>query len=587
MSGYKESVINDNPVAFWTFDHDLANASTVFDEMGNQNPLTIYGTDYRLEAPSLNDLEVTDQHSIIFAELGKTQAGWNNTYLSAPHSASFGFSNEYSVEFIVYKDLSEKVREQGQPGYVSDIHSPVIKKGNVIDIKFIDSLYGDDQLFVKCNDLEVSVINNTNVENGEWTVFENTIHVTVTYNTKNIDIGITRAILNVYINGHLIGSDYKDYNTSPPSINVANQIFIGANGGSDIKYDYQSEKLQLDQIAIYDYKLTEEQIARHYKKTKRYKDLIADSFPRHYIRFNDNNHNSNSLSSYIGGSEGIVTGSWTKYQQGPAELLDSHSLYVYNRGSVYFKKLQYSDIYPMLYMDSDYTVEFWFKTNSIKQGVLFMAVSDKPEFNGLTIMMNSKRGEFLQGSIEIIENTDNTISTEEYDPNHYKNYADLKWHHICVTKNGLMLSCYIDGVLVAEKEMQSISISDRQLTTVHIFNSPPGNMPVEGSISELAIYDYGFNHADVFIRSSFRTRHYISGLTLLEGVGQPALIRFYNSLTGDFIGETKSNSNGEYTFYVYSNRFVDILAKIPDNLAVRYRTHGPVKPVPLPDDHLL
>ena len=99
MAGLKQSIFNDNPVSFWTFDLDqnLVNGDQIIDEIGNANPMIcqddVNGTNYTLEAQSLNLLETSDQASIRIAENQKVNGLWLNQYFEVVNTTSYNFPN--------------------------------------------------------------------------------------------------------------------------------------------------------------------------------------------------------------------------------------------------------------------------------------------------------------------------------------------------------------------------------------------------------------------------------------------------------------------------------------------------------------
>ena len=101
------------------------------------------------------------------------------------------------------------------------------------------------------------------------------------------------------------------------------------------------------------------------------------------------------------------------------------------------------------------------------------------------------------------------------------------------------------------------------------------------------MYDYALSADQLNGRFHFASRHKIFGYTLLEGQPVPATVRFYDTLTGEKLYELTSDANtGEYTYYTYSDRTIDIVALLPENNTTRYRVHGPIKPAEYSDSHL-
>jgi hypothetical protein len=587
MIGYKSTIINDNPVSFWTFDYDKqATSTTIIDEIGNKNPLTIIGDNYNLERVSINDIEVgQNNHSCFIAELEKLNGVWSPAYFTASHSTDFDFTDSFSIEFLFYKNPPNIIRESTEPGRNNNIISPLIFKNGLITLYAVDyyGTYNTNSEAIIVNLFENSQ-NELNLSVGDGdsnrSILEEVLHVVVTYEWFEYDYGVWHSIARLYVNGQKFSEDLKVYNYIPAVFGTYGEWRIAANGGSDPVTDFQTELLKIDQISVFNYKLTDEQISRHYKKTKRYGNLIIDDIPTYYWRFDEGNISGNEVYPLVGGITGTIASKYTRYQAGPSRIIDSKSLYLYDGGSVYFENLDYRGGYiEFLDISKDYSVEFWFKTTWKKRGVLFSCVEEKPEFKGISIYINSNNGEEYPNSIEILEgfNT-NMVYSGGF-------YTDNVWHHLTLSKSGNILKLYIDGAEVANKYID-IQQSNGKPSQIHVMNDRPGNVGVDGYISELAIYDYSLQDTQVNSRWNFSTRYKVFGYTLLEGQGTKAIVRFYDSLSGGLLGEVESNALGEYSYYPYTNRQLDVIAKIPNNNTTRYRIHGPIVPAEYPDDHL-
>ena len=122
---------------------------------------------------------------------------------------------------------------------------------------------------------------------------------------------------------------------------------------------------------------------------------------------------------------------------------------------------------------------------------------------------------------------------------------------------------------------------------INLMNGRPGDYPLYGNICDIAFHTKALQDMQLYNRYVFSTRFKVAGYTLLQGTPVSATLRFYDTITGELMGEVESNSlTGEYTYYPLTNHHVDVLSKLPHNNTTRYRVHGPVAPAEYDDTHL-
>jgi hypothetical protein len=157
---------------------------------------------------------------------------------------------------------------------------------------------------------------------------------------------------------------------------------------------------------------------------------------------------------------------------------------------------------------------------------------------------------------------------------------------LAVRRSGEFLALYIDNSQIVNEHLVPLS-ANNDPSQIHMMGAAPGAINVNGFLSNVAIYDYALQELQLNNHYNFTTRYKIFGYTLLEGQPVPAIVRFYDTLTGNKVGELESDSNtGEYTFYTFSDRNLDLMALLPNNNTTRYRVHGPIKPAEYTDSHL-
>ena len=230
---------------------------------------------------------------------------------------------------------------------------------------------------------------------------------------------------------------------------------------------------------------------------------------------------------------------------------------------------------------NSYTYEWWFNTSSSNRGVLFSMQSLVFPFNGILVQINMRNQQNVQGSIQFTE-TDSAqiLNSKPLDDSlNPLVYNNGKWHHIAITRENSTgkVSLYLDGILHDQQIFPSSSISTPG--QVLMMNSIPGHLNVNGSISNLAFYEFALQPHQIRIRATYSIIYIIRGVVTLLGVPLKATLRFYSSFTGEFIQEIESNADsGEYLATFHNNSNVDILVFDSHDRSVRYRAYGPISP---------
>ena len=580
MANYKTTVKNDNPVSFHTFDLDkqLLHDSVIIDEIGNKNPMNLFGLNYEIEYISLNPLEPSEQYSILFARNQKLLDVWSPVWGTIQHSVDYALE-EWSIEFFLDIDYAGIIRDYGEVGYRQNITTPIINKGSAINIYVQDGYYVSpgDQIYCKIlnNSQSVSLLHSANNP-----VFGKTIHVVATYKTSQIDVNEYQNELTLYVNGQLVGTSKANFFDSlPVMIDSTEWMFGGAGAVSDPVSEYPTQFTAIDQLAIYNYPLTSEQVSYHYKKTKTYSQIVEFDNPTHYWRMNDVTELNNTMVATIG-YDGGYYGSYLKNEPAMDNVLDAHSVNFWGGGTAIVSNTNsYGNYNQMMNTNADYSVEFWFNTGQNTKGVLFSCIEELYNYRGVIIYCNTLDSIEHKGLIEVRESE--YVITSELG----SNYTDNKWHYLVAKRSGSSLILNIDGNEVARNDAVPVKGTGGDPSQVHLMGLAGGDLPVVGNMCECALYARALQDIQINSKYHFSTRHKIFGYTLLEGQGISALVRFYDNITGEKIGEITSKSDGEYTFYTYSNKKLDIVALLPDNVTTRYRIHAPVIPALYDDPH--
>lgn len=593
MAGLKQTILNDQPVSFWTFDFDqkFVNGDLIIDEIGNANPMVcqndVNGANYELEQQSLNEIEHADQYAISIAANQKVDGLWLNQFFEAVHTTAYDFPNlgQFSVEFLYYKASPDQIRTLGEPGYNSNVQTPLLRKGSVVNATLVDVWNGNDYLTVSVLGRVISI------DQTQYPIFDRTNHVMIVYRVDQTDVNEYESTFELWLNGRLWGSNTQNHvDTVPVTSTSASWLFAGS-GGTNPRVDYATELLKLDQIAVYQYALTTEQIANHYRKTKQYDQMIRDDYPQRYWRLDElSNPSDPTLYPTVGGINGEYFGAVNRYAPGPDRIITAHAPFFQSGGLAHIDNFDSLNRYlPVITTSGSFTLEFWFRTNSNTRGMLFDCTEEAPpRYDGLRVYINSKNGSHSPGNIQVYHTNDGYVSSLDTDINGDRyNFNDDLWHHFAIRYNDSTseFDLWLDGVKHGSTIITNYPI-DRpgQIT---LMNSRPGDAPVQGYMCELAFYQYALQDMQIYNRWVFSTRYKVSGYTLLQGAPAQALVRFYDTITGEFVDEVTSNGvTGEYTFYPVNNRYLDVISRLPGSSTTRYRVHGPVKPAEYDDSHL-
>lgn len=580
MAGLKNTILMDDPVAFWSFDNDIPGleGNSLIDEIDNMNPMIIQGTKYDLRQQSLNDLELVDQYSIKFAKDGLAETDWSDyaTGTEVIHTTAFDFPNngEFSIEFLYYKQgttSSSGIQSYGKPLWGQNNITPLIQKGDMIQVWINDVWSGTETLNVRLFGTRTVTLSDSFVVN-------HVNHVVVRYKLTATDVNAWTSTISIYFNGVLVGSNSASHVDTYPITHVAEswKFFTADNLGN---YAYPTELLTFDSFAIYDYALSETQIVNHYRKSRDYKGMVVDSRASIFYELADVEDSVDRTMTVTTGSyPGTYYGNIVRNELGPPRVQSARSTFFNNGGGAYVVSMSGAYYIAPFNFNQSYTVEFWFKTQESKQGTLLSLNQEFPNYNGLSIWINTQDGVFSTGSIEIMESISNKISVSG-------TWNDGKWHYLQVVRSGTVLSLFIDNEERANRVCSPVA--NGTPSQLHLMGHGPGNMSVTGNMSLLAFYPRALSQLERNARWLFSTRYKIFFYTKLNGNPIGATVRVYDHVTGELIGEDTSDSiTGLFQFYPETNRLVDTVTFLPINKSVRYRAHGPILPAEFDDSSL-
>jgi hypothetical protein len=601
MAGYKQTVIDDDAVAFWTFDGDMVDSGSrtllasplqIIDEIDNQNPAILHVDSptgphgYRMGMPSMIPLEMSDQASISFGYYGfqpSHPSGYAKAFLEVPHSDTFQFPNygSFTVEFMMRKDYeSQYVATLGSSTF--SFTRPILRKSGVINIYWHKTTHTWD-----FDSFRVWFPSGQTASIDSYGWLNRNIHVILVWDVKETEAGVYRAVEKVFFDGRLMHSATHTYYDSYPTTNIASSWEIGGtiDGPTSHWNDRNTSALYLDQIAIYDEAFTNDQVAKHYKKIYEYDNMIVNDRPANYFPFDEPNDlvNWSIKNSISGGINGEYVGdinTIARGQPGPENIPLSKAAYFSNKALAHFRKNNSSsDPIPWFTTNGDYTVEFWFNTGTVNRGVLFAMQQEKPPFQGVEISINWAEGTFKLGAIEFRESENFAIKSLDFDEdfNPYR-FNDGKWHHVVAQREGTTLRLWIDAVLHAQLEnvpKYGVGASG----VMYLMGSKPGDLSVTGKVCKFAQYNFALQEQQIKARYTYSIIFRIRGQVTLQGVPTQATIRVYKNFTGELISEIESDPNtGNFALSLLNNSKIDLMVFNKHDRSVRYRAYGPITP---------
>jgi hypothetical protein len=591
MAGYKTTVIDDDAVSFWTFDGDAFDPVTrklmvptgdprvIIDEIDNLNPATLHSDNelylgYRLGMGSMITHEQEDQHSITFGYYGYNPAhpsGYAKSYLEIPHTISYAFPRlgSFTVEFMI---------QFTPPGSYGTY--PIFIKSGVISINYV---VNPSASYLGVTHPGGSAIVGTsasyNPMPGGSAVTNRKMHFAFTWKVEQITANNYKGTARTYVNSRIITEQIYNYTDIFPNTNVATPITIAGTSSG-----YWTSALQLDQIAVYDKALSEDQITNHVAKVYAYDEYLKNDFATNIWPFDDADslidftiapYYGSFTGQYIGGRSRILRGA-----PGPDGIQGASAATFVDGGQAVFISKGLYDTYQAR-SASAYTYEWWFNTSETNRGVMFTFMTFEYPFNGPLVQINMRDNQFFVGCLQFTEADNDLVLNSRFlnDAGNRFLFNDGRWHHIAITRQSGtgIVSLYLDGVLHDQKTLAVKSIT--QPGQISMMNYMPGHLSVNGSLCFLAYYAFDLQPHQIRSRSTYSVTYRIRGIVTLMGVPYQAKLRFYSSYTGEFIQETESDVNtGEYEVTFYNNSHIDILVFDPNDLSVRYRAYGPVTP---------
>lgn len=588
MAGYKTAALAYGPKLFLTFDGDAVDPASntfsavpavILDESGEGNHAILHDSGvvsgypgHRAAMPSLVNLEPGGQASASFGYYGRRLASPNvyeKAYLEVPSNASsFNFpdNGQFTVMFMLNRANINQYRADN--GNISTSR-PLIRKTGVFTSRIVYTFGQTPRLEVTDPDGDVLTWNLPNDFHGVDR------HLAFVWTAGIFGPDDTRTgSMTIYVDGLRVAQNSKTYPLSLPNTNVNSAIYIGGVPEAPVTHfdDRQTEDCRFDQIAIYAFAMSAQQVARMYRKTLSYRNVILRGSPTNYWECSeDETGTTTTLESTVGGITATVTGGTgliARGATGPDQVPGARAVAMNSGGQLYFRNGVGTT--PIFNLNQNYTIEFWFRCTSTSIASMFSMQASQYPYAGLNATINLGSNNFQSGSIQVQESETEWITATG-------NWNDGQWHHMAIIKEGAVLSVWIDG---SRRAFREVTVRPSGYPgTATMFGTGPGRQAGAGSVSQIAWYTRPLQDQEINARANYRRIYKVRGRVTLRGVPYRANVRFYSHVSGALIQEIFSNqSDGEYLGELHDNRRVDIVVMNSQDPTIRYRVYGPVVP---------
>lgn len=610
MAGFKEAILNFEPVLFLTFDSDLYDPlhrtllgdPQVFvdeTEFANHGLLhvdsnTYHG--YRMGLPSIVNLEQTDQRSISFGWYGPQLASpnrWPKAFIEVPHQDQYAFDQEepnfgsFAVNLMVMKASDEdqwRSTEMNHGGpWTATLIRPLIRKENVFYIYYEDRYASSDRFIVQIPGNETMVM-----DVPSWFYGQDNM-LTLTWKVVEVNPGIYEGTATFYINGHIYLTNTRTfYDTFPPT-NIATPIEIAgliANGGTTHS-DKMTSNTQFDQIALFPFSFSPDEVAFLYKKTRSYDNIMMTAQPRAYWPMTDAESativNMVDMSGYNNGVYLGGTSRVLREKSPPWNLVAGSSVQFLNGGCAAVHRLGSigNGYTPVFNPANDFSIMFWVSFENADRSVLFSLQSDDYPYRGVLCEANRRFGGYHPGGIDFSLGDDVYLPslTTKPDGSAYF-FNDGVFHLIHMIKKNGVIELWIDGIKHGQKSVVSAPVTAPGPGQIYLMGAAPGKLSTMGNMSSVAIFNYAFDPQEIRMHYHYPLIYRIKGTVTLQGNPHQANVRAYRFLDGSLIREVLSDPNtGEYECTLYDNSLVDLMVLNKQDRNIRYRAYGPITPV--------
>lgn len=607
MAGFKQSIQFHDPLMFITFDGDPYDSFTrkltssppvVMDETPYQNHGIMHNESedypaYRMGLPSSVDLEPTDQHACSFGWYGyqpNAPSRWPKAFIEVPHQTHLMLEDNFgsfTLSFMINKQSDEQhwrstEQDLGNP-WTGTLIRPWIRKAGPFYIWYQDNWTGADRIHAQYPGGELT-----------WDVpnwFYNKNHMlTLTWEVTEPRPDEFVGVARLYLNAQIIAEAEHEYFDTPPTSVSSAPIEIGGtiNTASNFS-DRATTNTILDQIFLLGRALIPDEVARLFKKTRIYDDMILACEPTFYWPMADaesavsnqmRDARNNIHGEYLGGQLKVL-----REQDPPAQILGGSSVYFVNGGNAVVHNYTTSRYTPVFNPTGNFCVEFWCTFENSDRSTLFALQRDETPFPGILIEANVRQNQNNPGHIQFSVSQDHWVqSRQTQDNGQVYNFADGQFHHILVQRIGNEIQLWIDGVLHQAKDAPISPVPSPGPGQIYLMGAAPGRMNTTGHMSSLVIYSRKLDDQEIRIRNLYSQIYRIRGTVTLQGTPHEATVRAISHRTGNLVREVKSDfSSGDYMIELYDNSLIDLMALNKQDRNIRYRVYGPITPAVFED----
>jgi hypothetical protein len=616
-TAYKTQIQNLKPKMFITFDGDPFDPHSgalsilppvLIDESGHSNIGLMQGDPlgYALGQTSLVEVEVGGVFSAVFGQAGFYSSGdaFPKAYIEVPNSSDFNFTTQFgsfSVALFVEKTQTESnFRSHPEVGWPSSgtnytsLFRPIISKGPVLTIGFVDNVASAGG-----NAQYLTVIDPTGFQQTIQIVTDfapflgDQKHIVYVWNVVQTSPGLYTGTSTLFING--IKAFTNSYNftfTYPDTASPASWFIAGAPSAviaGDPAYNFGDRTTSptlFDQIAVFDYGLSDLQVTGLFKKTRSYDRMVLARQPYAYFPFED----PEIAGVYSVANLGVGgTGNGTLY--GGSSLVHrrftgppiptSNATQFANGGMGELNVVGQS--FPVV--TGDVTIETWFNVSSGDRGILFaMPQNEYFPFDGPLCQMNWANDQATPGAFQFNMRQDLSVSTPAG-----LTWNDGLWHHLACIRRGTFLEIWIDGLIQATSPTFPINSTSNTSynRSLFVMGMLPEKLSLNGLLSKFAVHYRALDGYELVMRSTYAMAYRIFGGITLQTNPVAANIRVYRHFDGSLVTTGISDAvTGKFQIDVPNYDKYDLMILEGSDPTVRYRAYGPMTPTAYPDTAL-
>lgn len=609
MPGHKSTVIDEfEPRLFVTFDGDEFDSGTgdlkdtnpgrvIIDESGNNVSCVLQTISdptlgHRLGDNSLVELEQVDQHCLSLAPYGYAPGNvanvWPVSFIEVLHSSQWLDlpDGNVSVSFFLDKTARETEYRTITSKTTASLTRPLLNKGDAFNIRLKDIYYYSDALEVEWATGETTTYDIAKTSGGYADFYGEKNHIVVTYETReNPELGWAWGVFGeLYVNGVNVASYSKLINSLPPSLTNTDSIYVGYDpDSSTADNNHQTTSLtKFDQIAVFDYVLTHDDVATLFKKTRSYERIVQGSNPGMYWPMQENEDvNNNVMVALAGGLPGVyggvINGKTRQGDPGPAQIPLSKSVFFNGGGASVYRAS--SSYYSAVFNPSaDYSISAWVSVSSSLPGAIVSLQNPDSPYGGIVVFANQRNGQPAPGHLQFSTSEDYKLSTSGVPP-----LLDGNLHLVTAVYRGTSGELWVDGTKVAEGLMSRFS-PNHNLNQLHLMNRTPAYNPLSGNMAHLVLHSRALAPAEIRMMYRYGVSYRLEGTITLQGMFYGAEIRVNSYRTGELVTiGASSPSTGKYSIDLLTDMPVTVTVLDPSESNIRPRIFAPIVPAVMQD----